>query len=143
LLDTTGELRNWYCVATVVFIGKSLTAHGGQNPVEPILADRPVIFGPHMQNFASLARALVREDAAIQVRDAEALTAAAAMLLRDDQQRARLVRNAERVLAPHRGATKRTAELLMNLKSHATRAARSPVNSLQRRNTVLILAALS
>ena len=119
LLDTTGELRNWYCVATVVFVGKSLTAHGGQNPVEPILADRPVIFGPHMQNFASLAHALVAEDAAIQVRDAEALTEATARLLRDDQHRARLVRNAERVLAPHRGATQRTAELLMQLKSHA------------------------
>src|SRR5262249_58373987 len=38
LLDTTGELQRWYGVATVVFIGKSLTAHGGQNPVEPILA---------------------------------------------------------------------------------------------------------
>jgi 3-deoxy-D-manno-octulosonic-acid transferase len=122
LLDTTGELRNWYSIATVVFIGKSLTARGGQNPVEPILADRPVVFGPNMQNFASLAHALVAEDAAMEVRDADALSAATAKLLRDDQRRARMVRNAERVLAPHRGATKRTAELLMNLKSHATRA---------------------
>ena len=70
LLDTTGELRNWYSVATVVFIGKSLTARGGQNPVEPILAGKPVVFGPHMENFASLARALVAEEAAIQVGEA-------------------------------------------------------------------------
>jgi 3-deoxy-D-manno-octulosonic-acid transferase len=120
LLDTTGELRNWYSIATVVFVGKSLTAHGGQNPVEPILADRPVVFGPHMENFASLAHALVAEDAAIQVRDENALTAAVAELLRDHDDRVRLVRNAERVLSEHRGATQRTAELLMRLESRAS-----------------------
>ena len=60
LLDTTGELRMWYAVATVVFIGKSLTAHGGQNPVEPILAGKPVVFGPHMENFSALAQSLLR-----------------------------------------------------------------------------------
>src|SRR5256886_12081596 len=54
LLDTTGELQRWYSIATVVFVGKSLTAHGGQNPVEPIFAGKPVVFGPHMQNFAML-----------------------------------------------------------------------------------------
>src|SRR4029453_331139 len=48
LLDTTGEVRRWYSIATVVFIGKSISAHGGQNPVEPIMAGRPVVFGPHM-----------------------------------------------------------------------------------------------
>src|SRR5262249_33862795 len=48
LIDTTGELRDWYGVATVVFVGKSLTAKGGQNPVEAIIAERPVVFGPHM-----------------------------------------------------------------------------------------------
>src|SRR5207244_1447292 len=52
LLDTTGELQRWYSIATVVFMGKSLTVHGGQNPVEPILAGKPVVFGPHMENFA-------------------------------------------------------------------------------------------
>src|SRR5262249_54162001 len=56
LLDSTGELRNWYAVATVAFVGKSLTAHGGQNPVEPISAGVPVIFGPNMENFGWLAR---------------------------------------------------------------------------------------
>src|SRR2546423_10395941 len=52
LLDTTGELQHWYAVATIVFVGKSLTARGGQNPVEPILAGKPVLFGPHMENFS-------------------------------------------------------------------------------------------
>ena len=67
LLDTTGELRDWYSVATIVFIGKSLTARGGQNPVEAIVADRPVVFGPHMENFAALAQALVAAGGALQI----------------------------------------------------------------------------
>ncbi|MBA2743296.1 MAG: hypothetical protein H0U43_03145, partial [Chthoniobacterales bacterium] len=117
LLDSTGELRSWYAVATVVFMGKSLTVTGGQNPVEPILADKPVVFGPHMENFAVLAEALVTTDGAIQVSSSDALTPALAGLLRDTVSRERLVQNAHRVLATHRGATQRTAELLASLRS--------------------------
>ncbi len=117
LLDTTGELRNWYAVATVVFIGKSLTASGGQNPVEPILAGKPVVFGPHMENFAALAESLLARNGAVQVADADALVPCLAELLRDTERRRRLVENARGVLAPHRGATQRTAELVMTLKS--------------------------
>ena len=115
LLDTTGELRDWYSVATVVFMGKSLTAHGGQNPVEPIIAGKPVIFGPHMENFLALARSLLTQEAAIEVSDANELSARAAELLRNPFVRQRLVENAEQVLAVHRGATERTAELVSSL----------------------------
>ena len=121
LLDTTGELRHWYAVATVVFIGKSLTANGGQNPVEPIIAGKPVVFGPHMENFARLARSLAQSKAAVQVNDEQSLGRAVAELLRDRNARARLVENAQRVIATHRGATQRTAELVVYLKSHAAR----------------------
>ncbi len=93
LLDTTGELQRWYGIATVVFIGKSITAHGGQNPVEPILAGKPVVFGPHMENFATLAKALVSKKGAIQVRDIDSLELAIAELLRDSDARQRLVQS--------------------------------------------------
>ena len=119
LLDTTGELRQWYAVGTVVFIGKSLTTNGGQNPVEPIVAGRPVVFGPHMENFARLAHALLESDAAVRVTDGESLACAVADLLRSADARARLVHNAQRVIATHRGATQRTAELVVSLRSHA------------------------
>ena len=117
LLDTTGELRDWYSVATLVFVGKSLTARGGQNPVEAIVANRPVIFGPHMENFARLAHSLVAAGGALQPNDEIGLTTAASGLLRDSAERARLVRNARGVLDPHRGATRRTAELVENLRT--------------------------
>ena len=115
LLDTTGELQRWYGIATVVFVGKSLTAHGGQNPVEPIVAGKPVIFGPHMENFAALAQTLVAKNGAIQVLDVEELECAAEKLLRDNEARRLLVQSAERVLTQHRGATAHTARLIVAL----------------------------
>src|SRR6266496_1101053 len=115
ILDTTGELQGWYGIATVVFMGKSLTTHGGQNPVEPIAAGKPIIFGLHMENFATLAKALVSKSGAIQVRDADALDRAAEKLLHDSEARQQLVQNAREVLNEHRGATARTAALITSL----------------------------
>jgi len=117
LLDTTGELQRWYSIATIVFIGKSLTAQGGQNPVEPIMAGKPVVFGPHMENFATLAKALVRKKGAIQVRDVDSLEMTIAGLLRDNDARQRLLQNARKVLSNHQGATARAAVLIHELHS--------------------------
>lgn len=117
IVNTTGELADWYSIATVVFMGKSLAAHGGQNPVEPILVGKPVIFGPHMENFHSLARALLAHKAAIEVRDENELGQRVAEILRDPYFGRRLVENAANVLATHRGATERTAALLISLNS--------------------------
>jgi 3-deoxy-D-manno-octulosonic-acid transferase len=115
LLDTTGELQRWYGIATVVFIGKSLTAHGGQNPVEPILAGKPVVFGPHMENFATLAKTLVSKNAAMQVNDTDSLERAVGELLRDSESRQLLVKNAHAALNEHKGGTARTAKLVHEL----------------------------
>jgi len=115
LLDTTGELQRWYGIATVVFIGKSLSAQGGQNPVEPIFAGKPVMFGPHMENFATLAKTLLSNNGAIQIGDAESLERAVAELLRDGEARQRIVENAHAALSEHKGATARTARLVHGL----------------------------
>ena len=115
LLDTTGELQRWYGIATVVFIGKSLSANGGQNPVEPIFAGKPVVFGPHMENFATLAQTLVSNNAAIQVNDIDSLERIVGELLRDSDSRQRLVENAHAALNEHKGGTARTAKLVHEL----------------------------
>jgi 3-deoxy-D-manno-octulosonic-acid transferase len=115
LLDTTGELQQWYGIATVVFVGKSLTAHGGQNPVEPIFAGKPVVFGPHMENFAMLAKRLVSNNGAIEIADTNALEGAVAELLRDGEARKGLVQNARAAMSEHQGATARAAALVHEL----------------------------
>jgi 3-deoxy-D-manno-octulosonic-acid transferase len=115
LLDSTGELRDWYGIATIAFVGKSLLARGGQNPAEAILAGKPVLFGPHMENFAALAESLVAQRGAIRVNSATELRRAMAELLGDPELRDQLVENARQVLDTHRGATVRTAQLIVDL----------------------------
>jgi len=112
LIDTTGELRDWYSVTTVVFMGKSLRARGGQNPVEAIVAGKPVIFGPHMENFSQLARQLLENDGAIAIASPAELLDRARELFGDASLREKIAVNALRVIAAHNGATERTAELM-------------------------------
>jgi len=114
LVDTTGELRDWYTIATIVFIGKSLTARGGQNPVEPVLAGKPVIFGPHMDNFAPIVSRWLTADAALQIRDAAELRGQLATLLGDHPRCDTLARRAGAIVSVHSGATIRTAQSLLS-----------------------------
>lgn len=116
LIDATGELRAWYATATVVLVGKSFRARGGQNPVEALVAGKPVVFGRHMENFAALADALVRSDAAVQVETVLQLQHAVLDLLGDPARRAKLVANAVQVLQVHHGAAARTAALVDQLR---------------------------
>src|SRR5438045_1754357 len=112
LIDTTGELRHWYKVATIVFIGKSLTAHGGQNPVEAISARKPVLFGPYMENFAGLAKQLITEGGALCVQNSQELMEQSRHLLRDPAERGKLENNGLRVLRPPHVGAMPTATLL-------------------------------
>lgn len=113
VVNTTGELKDFYREATVVFVGKSLTATGGQNPIEPAALGRAVVFGPNMQNFAAIAEAFVREGGALQVRDADGLEAAVAGLLADPARRAQLGEAARRVVRTQAGALERTVEMIV------------------------------
>jgi len=115
LIDTTGELRHWYAAATLVFVGKSLLARGGQNPAEAILAGKPVLFGPHMENFGQLASSLVAGGGAIQINSTTELRRAMTHLLANPEEREKMVVNARQVLEIHRGATGRTATLVVDL----------------------------
>jgi len=113
LVNTTGELRFFYEHATVVFVGKSLTAVGGQNPIEPGALGKALVFGPNMQNFADVTRSFLAQDGAVQVSDSEALERALAVLLADQNRRAELGRNARKVVAENLGALDRTVEIIL------------------------------
>jgi 3-deoxy-D-manno-octulosonic-acid transferase len=113
LLDTTGELRAWYALATVAFVGKSLTAHGGQNPVEPALAGKPVVFGPHMENFEAVVRLLLQAGGAVQAGTPGELEAVLCALLDDPERRHTLGQHALGALQVHQGAARKTAELVL------------------------------
>ena len=113
LVNTTGELKHFYEHATVIFVGKSLTAEGGQNPIEPAALGKPMVFGPHMQNFAAIAGSFVAQSGAVQVRDAAELEKALSELLGNESHRAAMGRNALKVVRENQGAIDRTVEMIV------------------------------
>ena len=113
LVNTTGELMNFYQHATVVFVGKSLTAKGGQNPIEPAALGKPVVFGPHMQNFADVVRIFLAQDGAVQVRNADELEKTLGELLANPARCAELGRNAQKIVRENQGAVGRTVDLIV------------------------------
>ncbi len=113
LLNTTGELKFFYEHATVIFVGKSLVAEGGQNPIEPAALGKPVVFGPNMQNFAEVVQSFLAGDGAVQVRDAAGLETALAELLANPARREQLGRNALKVVDQNRGGIDRTVDMIV------------------------------
>jgi 3-deoxy-D-manno-octulosonic-acid transferase len=112
VLDTIGELAQLYQLATVVFVGGSLADHGGHNILEPAIFGKPIVFGPHMQNFREIAEAFVMNDAAIQVYTERELDGAILSLARDPVQRARLGAAARALVEANRGAKGKTLAVL-------------------------------
>lgn len=113
LVNTTGELKFFYEYATAIFVGKSLTAQGGQNPIEPGALGKPMVFGPNMQNFADVVRNFLSHDAAVQVKDVAELERALALLLADPKRREQLGSNALNVVRDNLGAIERTVDMIL------------------------------
>jgi len=113
LVNSTGELKLFYEEASLVFVGKSLTAEGGQNPLEPAALGKAMVFGPNMQNFASIVRTLLAAQGAIQVGTAVELEGVFVELLADEAKRRGLGERARRVVQENLGATRRSVEMIM------------------------------
>ncbi|HAM73464.1 MAG TPA: hypothetical protein DCM86_17660 [Verrucomicrobiales bacterium] len=113
IVNTTGELKYFYEQAAAIFVGKSLLAHGGQNPIEPGAMGKPMVFGPNMENFTAIAEAFVKNKGAVQVRDAAELERTLAELLADESWAADLGRNALRVVQENQGAIDRTVAMVV------------------------------
>jgi 3-deoxy-D-manno-octulosonic-acid transferase len=108
VLDTIGELAQLYQIATAVFVGGSLVPAGGHNILEPALYGKPVVIGPHMQNFGEIAETFLTNGAAIQVRTAGELEETMLSLIGDPVRRARVGAAARARGETNRGARHRT-----------------------------------
>lgn len=108
VLDTVGELPALFPAATVVFVGGSLVPVGGHNVIEPAAWGRPVVFGPHMENFTEIAELFLAHRAARRVSRAEELEPVLGELLTDARQRAELGTAARSLVEANRGAAARS-----------------------------------
>ena len=119
ILHTMGELMKWYALADIVFLGRSLSALGGSNPMEPGSLAKPLLWGPQMFNFPVEAPALVEAGAARQVAGAEELADAIADLLTHPDRRRQMGQAARRTIRKMQGATARTIDLVRQTLSSA------------------------
>jgi 3-deoxy-D-manno-octulosonic-acid transferase len=115
ILDTLGELAHVYSFATVVFVGGTLVPSGGHNILEPAAVGKPVVVGPHMENFQEIARTFLEESALVQVSSAAELGPAIRRLLEDPTGAERLGARAKDVFERNRGALDRTVRALAEL----------------------------
>jgi len=110
VIDTTGELMSFYAAADVVFVGKSLCEHGGQNPIEPALFGKPVIVGPNMENFPLVMDDFLLKGALLQVQDIPALEKNISKQLADPAARRQLGAAAAQLVESRRGAIRRMVQ---------------------------------
>lgn len=112
ILDSIGELAHLFQIATVVFVGGSLVDQGGHNILEPAVHAKPVVFGPHMDNFAEIAAEFVAQQAAVQVAGPDELSGVVVRLFGDPVERARLGAAARALVDANRGARQRTLDAI-------------------------------
>ena len=122
VLDTIGELATIYQIATVVFVGGSLVATGGHNVLEPAVFGKPIVFGPHMQNFLEIAEAFVSNGAGVQLAGEEQLEESFLSLMSDPVRRARLGAAARALVEANRGANEKSVTVLSQLLPQEPRA---------------------
>jgi 3-deoxy-D-manno-octulosonic-acid transferase len=107
ILDTVGQLMNYYALADIVFVGGSLVKIGGHNILEPALFKKPIIFGPYMFNFKDISEEFLRENAAIKVDNSEELYVKIEEILREPKKAVLLGENAYNLVQKNKGTTEK------------------------------------
>jgi 3-deoxy-D-manno-octulosonic-acid transferase len=110
ILDTIGELERIYGIGKISFVGGSLTPIGGHNLLEPASFGRPVLFGPHTDNFVLMSQLLIEAGGGRRVRDGEDLFETVKELLTDREKSDRMGRMAKEFVETSRGALGRVME---------------------------------
>ena len=110
VIDTIGQLRSLYSMASLVFVGKSLCVGGGQNIIEPAFYGKPIVIGPKFENFRDIVACFRQANAIVQVENAHAFENSVRALCADASRRETLGAAAKEVIAVNQGVTKRTIE---------------------------------
>lgn len=112
VVDTLGELLNFFAACDVAFVAGSLDPIGGHNVLEPAALAKPVLVGPHTFNFEQITENLINDGAAIRIQDSASLGDAVVRLLADRELRLKMGNHALLAVERERGAVKRTIDLI-------------------------------
>ena len=110
LLDTVGELSAVYGITDIAIVGKSFRGYGGQNPLEPASWGKPVVCGPHMENFPVI-QDFYREGAAIEVSE-KGLYSRLRELLSSPDKAKEIGSKAHELYTKNSGAVERAMEII-------------------------------
>ena len=110
LLDSIGELASLFPLADVVFMGGTLARRGGHNLLEPAASARAIVTGPHLENFASIAKEFREHQAMVEISRPDELGPAVQSLLEDSDLRTRLGTRAAGLAASHRGVVRKVVQ---------------------------------
>ncbi len=103
--DTMGDLRKFYSLATIIFVGRSLVPMGGSDMLEAAALGKCTIFGPHTFNFKQTVDALLADSGAIMVKDKQELLHTIKKCLRDTDFAQSIATNGREVIRKNQGAT--------------------------------------
>lgn len=119
--DTMGELRKFYALADAVFVGRSLIPMGGSDPMEVAALGKPMVVGPHMDNFAAAMSAFDEREAIRTVERASDLAGAIDDVLAHPDRARQMGARARQVVEENQGATRTTVDKLIAIISEHAR----------------------
>ena len=108
--DTMGDLRKFYSLSTIIFVGRSLVPMGGSDMMEAAALGKCTIFGPHAFNFRQTVDALIKDHGAILVNDKNELLEAMQKCLSDSDYANKIAKSGQQVIKNNQGATQKTIE---------------------------------
>jgi 3-deoxy-D-manno-octulosonic-acid transferase len=115
LADSVGELRWWWGLADLGFVGGSFGSRGGQNMIEPCAYGVATCYGPNTRNFTDIVQILQEAGAATELPDPDALKPWIIRMIEDQPSRSMITQRAVAVTQQHRGATDRTWEKILEI----------------------------
>lgn len=113
ILDTIGELKIFYSLCDIAFVGGSLVSVGGHNIIEPAIFEKPVIFGPNMQNFKDISESFLKNGGAYQV-DENSIFSVIYNLLENKNLRETVGKKAKEIVLKNAGSLEKTINFILD-----------------------------
>jgi len=113
--DTMGDLRKFYSLATIIFVGRSLVPMGGSDMMEAVALGKCTLFGPHASNFRQTVDALLKDEGAILIEDEQELLETMQKCLSEPDFAQKIAHNGREVIKKNQGATTKTITQIAKL----------------------------